>query len=158
MVQQLAILTDDIDKDVEKMMQAGHALWVRDRVDAVTKIEGEYHPMIMRMAFNHDIFDGLEYELLEIELGPHHTDELAPGTIAHFGFDVQGQEEIDKLVAQYGATEVLQETWTTMHAVEDIQKDRSYHHLIYKCELLPYPMKLIEKISREQALEVEAQV
>ena len=161
MIQSIAFATNDIDKQVELLMEAGYSRWVRDRIETAVYPKPDdvrSNPAeisTVRIACNYDILDGVEYEIVQHVSGfnflkAYYREE---GDIAYVSHQVDSHSEGADLLGKFGAAELIQESWTLDHANEKIPDNCSYLHRYYVCERFPQVLKLYMRVERDEALE-----
>jgi len=154
-IHQIGIVTDDIDTDVELMMEAGLTDWIRDTATVqLTRPEWSVDTteVEVRMAFNNHLMDGVEWEFVQCKAEEHYINQLKkkPGEVAHLGIHVIDEEDIAKLTEQYELEELVVTGVTMEHSRES--NGNRWQWSVWAPARLPHPVKLIRRISKEDAL------
>jgi hypothetical protein len=161
---QIAIYTPDLMKQVNTYSNAGFSEWTFDVVTAVARVMRYATPhsswdtveFRAKLAFNYQLMDGVEYELIAPFTSPNYIERMDtyPNHIAHLGVHVEDQEEWDLVKQQLKVGDrILQECWTLDHENEAVPDDRSYRYAIFRSEVVPQPVKLIMRVPREDAID-----
>lgn len=148
LIQQLAVVSEDIDRDVARLTLAGYDEWVRDEVTAQALVVGTGCIFRARLAFNYQMMDGVEFELIQPLTKPSYVSErgVQPGSIAHVGRHVDDEDEMAAAINSFRLDDMLQVCTTTDHTNPKVPPTRRYMYSIYESNLMPWPVKLIQRL------------
>lgn len=158
MIHQIGIVTKEIDTEVELTMEAGFTDWIRDTATVqITNPGKELGPVDVtevevRMAFNNNLMDGVEWEFVQCKADEHYINllNLKPGDIAHLGIHVDDEEDIANIAEQYELDELVVTGITMEHSRES--NGSRWQWSVWAPSRLPHPVKLIRRIDKEEAL------
>lgn len=137
-IEQVALRSSDIDRDIDRYIQLRHNEWVQDRVHAThlyVDPNGGLSSLLgkdfeVRLAFNYTLIQGQEFELIQpIEGCTVQLMDWIPGMstqhrLSHLGYHVEDQQMdpdmedtllVELLRLQAAGGRVLQISQTTMH-------------------------------------------
>lgn len=161
-IEQVALRSTNIERDIERYIAQGHTDWIRDRVHAVhlftngrqgwaQHLGSEFE---VGLAFNYSIVQGQEFELIQLHSGMTYQFLETGLRMSHFGYHVVDQSmdpavedsllvEIKRLVALGGVP--IQVSQTTTH-----KGTSKRYRYAYVAGMVGYdrdvPIKIIQRI------------
>lgn len=161
-IEQVALRSNNIERDIERYALQGHSEWIRDRVHAVHIFTNTKHGWTQHLgdefevslAFNYTIVQGQEFELIQLHSGMTYQFLETGARMSHLGYHIADQcldpsvedtllAELKRLTA-LGAV-VIQVSQTTTH--KNTSKRYRYAYVTgmvgYERDL---PVKIIQRI------------
>ncbi len=160
--EQVAFVTKDMARTIEQLGASGSALdWVRDRVDAIHLylMEPSTLSFQVKLAFNYQLIDGIEVELIELVQGKSIQIWDEPQSLSHLGYHVPDaesgpaeepmQEELKKWIA-FGCP-IRQLSQTVLHT----GTTRRYRYAFADTRhLFGTYVKIIQRIAKSDDVEI----
>lgn len=148
-IEQVAICPRDPEAAIELLTAIGAAEWARDHVVAGGKVHGTAGTNEADLAFNYDLIDGKEFEVLHYTSGPNWmTDLFRHNSVSHLGMHCTAEELIEWRAFFAGREiPVAQEVITESHTNPVIAGKRNYNYVIFDTkEILGVDLKFIVRI------------
>jgi hypothetical protein len=145
-IDQIAIAPVCRTQAMQVLKEIGATDWKEDVVTAQGTVMGEDgQENAARLAFNYQLCEGKEFEVLGYHAGKNWLDYGRMGSVSHFGMHVTA-EELEEWRAYFKSQgiNVAQEVKTISHSNPAIKDTRRYHYCIFNtCPLLGVDLKFI---------------
>ena len=153
-IEQIAICPKDPEAAIELLTAMGAAEWAQDHVVANGQVFGQDGTNSARLAFNYDLIQGKEFEVLHYTAGDNWMNySHRRNSVSHLGMHCSA-EELEgwrKFFADRGI-QIAQEVLTHSHSNPVIAGKRWYNYCIFDTkEILGVDLKFI--VRRDKAPE-----
>jgi hypothetical protein len=132
-IEQIAISVGSRASAMNLLFDIGAKDWHLDTVSAVGKVFGKDGQNTANLAFNYEICEGKEFEVLEYTSGPNWiaASDVAP-CVSHFGMHCT-QEELDRWIEFFDeqGIKIAQAVETVQHTNPVIAGKRWYTYVIF---------------------------
>lgn len=138
------LCSDHKEKSNKLFRAIGAKDWVTDTVLAKGIVNGEEAYNVADLAFNYQLGNNIELEILDYKAGDNWVEDL-PFGLTHVGMHVSAEELLlwRELMSEH-EIDVAQEVNTMHHTNAAIAGKRSYNYVIFKTRfLLGFDMKFI---------------
>jgi hypothetical protein len=148
-IEQVAICPNNAARAMQLLQEMGANDWANDIVVASGKVWSQPGENTAALAFNYQLIDGKEFEVLDYQSGPNWMNDHSP-SVSHFGMHVEA-EELEQWRAFFAERniEVAQEVVTTSHTNPVIAGKRNYNYVIFATRhILGVDIKFIVRIDK----------
>lgn len=148
-IEQIAIYPADADAALQLLNDLGAGEWANDHVVALGQVYGRKRVNEADLAFNYDLVEGKEFEILHYSNGDHWMASNGRGpSVSHLGMHCTADELVKwrEFFAERNIG-VAQEVMTQSHTNPFIAGKRTYNYVIFDTKaILGVDLKFIVRI------------